>query len=218
MKKQIVWGVALAAIAAVLLAVVWQSFVSPDARPVASSPHDADQTAREGKSSPCVAVSSGSGQVLDREGIVDRAGANESNGGRVETVDQAEEERTAEEEKAVDEFDGLTDKWMKPSKTGVSMSDVDGFVKAFRKISKGRRDECIHRALNLIPDENVMLLTGVLMDRRMDKEIVKTVFTDILNRSDEVKKPILQEIFKDKTHPCCSDAEWIFEVTGEKPE
>ena len=25
-------------------------------------------------------------------------------------------------------------------------------------------------------------------------------------------------IAKDKTHPCCSDAEWIFEVTGEKPE
>lgn len=134
------------------------------------------------------------------------------------SLDERGEGSQTEAESSVDAFDGLTDKWLKPSKTGVSMSDVDGFVKAFRKVPKTRRNECIHRALNLIPDENVMLLTGVLMDRRMDKEIVKTVFADILNRSDEVKKPILQEILKDKTHPCRSDAEWIFEVTGEKPE
>lgn len=130
----------------------------------------------------------------------------------------AEEKREAEEEKRVNDFDGLTDKWMEPSPKGVSMADVDNFAKTFRKIPQARRDECIHRALNLIPDENVMLLAGVLMDKSIDKEIVETVYNDILNRSEDVKKPILQEIFKDKTHPCWADTAWILDVTGELPK
>ena len=129
-----------------------------------------------------------------------------------------EEKREAEEEKLVNDFDGLTDKWMKSSAKGVTMSDIDNFAKAFRKIPKARQDECIHRALNLIPDENVMLLAGVLMDKAMDKEIVEAVFNDVLNRDEDVKKPILQEIFKDKTHPCWADTAWILDVTGELPK
>ena len=138
---------------------------------------------------------------------------------RSEEEPQTEEEkREAEEEKLVNDFDDLTDKWMKSSAKGVTMSDIDNFAKAFRKIPKARQDECIHRALNLIPDENVMLLAGVLMDKTMDKEIVETVYNDILNRDEDVKKPILQQIFKDKTHPCWADTAWILDVTGELPK
>ena len=130
----------------------------------------------------------------------------------------AEEKREAEEEKLVEAFDNLTDKWMKPSAKGVAMADIDNFAKSFRKIPKERRDECIHRALNLVPDENVMLLVGVLMDKSVDKEIIETVYNDILNRDEDVKKPILQEIFKDKSHPCWADTAWILDVTGELPK
>ena len=129
-----------------------------------------------------------------------------------------EEKREAEEEKLVEAFDDLTDKWQEPSAKGVTMADIDNFAKSFRKIPKARQDECIHRALNLIPDENVMLLAGVLMDKSMDKEIVETVYNDVLNRDEDVKKPILQQIFKDKTHPCWADTAWILDVTGELPQ
>ena len=129
-----------------------------------------------------------------------------------------EEKREAEEEKIVNDFDDLTDKWQEPSAKGVTMADTDNFAQSFRKIPKARQDECIHRALNLIPDENVMLLAGVLMDKSMDKEIVETVFNDVLNRDEDVKKPILQEIFKDKSHPCWADTAWILDVTGELPK
>lgn len=113
-----------------------------------------------------------------------------------------EEKREAAEEKLVNDFDDLTDKWMKSSAKGVTMADIDNFAQSFRSVSKNRQDECVHRALNLIPDENVMLLAGILMDKTMDKKIVETVYNDILNRDEDVKKPILQQIFKDKTHPC----------------
>ena len=128
-----------------------------------------------------------------------------------------DEKREVEEEKRVNDFDNLTDKWMEPSPKGVTMDDIDNFSKSFRKIPKARQDECIHRALNLIPDENVMLLAGVLLDKTMDKEIVETVYNDILNRDENVKKPILQQIFKDKSHPCWADTAWILDVTGELP-
>jgi len=130
----------------------------------------------------------------------------------------AEERAEAEEEKLVDAFDALTDKWLEPSKKGVTMDDVNAFVKQFEKVPKDRKEECLQRALNLIPDENVMLLAGVLMDKTQDKELVELVFNDILNRDEGVKKPIMQQIFKDKTHPCWADTAWILDVTGEVPK
>ena len=129
-----------------------------------------------------------------------------------------EEKREAEEEKLVEAFDDLTDKWQEPSASGVTLADIDNFAKTFRKIPKARHDECVHRALNLIPDENVMLLAGILMDKSMDKEILETVYNDVLNRDEDVKKPILQEVFKDKDHPCWADTAWILDVTGELPK
>jgi len=129
-----------------------------------------------------------------------------------------EERREAEETRKVDEFDALTDRWMEPSGKGVSMNDVDTFVERFRSVPKARKRECLQRALNLVPDENVMLLAGILMDKTQDRELVELVFNDVLNRNEDVKKPILHQVFKDKEHPCWADTAWILDVTGELPK
>lgn len=129
-----------------------------------------------------------------------------------------DERREAEEEKLVDAFDALTDSWMESEeKKQVTMADIQKFCQQFRKIPKARQDECLHRALNLIPDENVMLLAGILMDKSFGADVLELVYNDILNRDEDVKKPILQEVFKDKTHPCWADTAWILDVTGELP-
>ena len=128
-----------------------------------------------------------------------------------------EEKAAAEEERLVEAFDNLTDKWMEPAKDGVTMQDIDTFVRQFKSVPADRKDECLHRALNLVPDENVMLLAGILLDKSLDKEMIELVYNDVLNRDEEVKKPILQEIFKDKEHPCWADTAWILDVTGELP-
>ena len=128
-----------------------------------------------------------------------------------------EERREQDEEKMVYAFDSLTDRWMAPAKDGVTMKDVDEFVAQFRKVPKARKDECLHRALNLVPDENVMLLAGILMDKSQEKELIETVYNDVLNRDEDVKQPILQQIFKDREHPCWADTAWILDVTGELP-
>lgn len=125
----------------------------------------------------------------------------------------AEERAEAEAEKLVDAFDAVTDTWQEPAAKGVTMEDVNAFVRQFDQVPKDRKEECLQRALNLIPDENVMLLVGVLMDTTQDKELIELVFNDILNRDDDVKMPILRQILKDKDHPCRSDAAWILDVT-----
>ncbi len=128
---------------------------------------------------------------------------------------QTEEERRQDaEEKLVEDFDALTDKWMEPVDDSVSMKDIDAFAERFRAVPKSRKEECLQRALNLIPDDNVMLLAGILMDKSQDKELIELVFNDVLNRAEDVKKPILEQIFKDKEHPCWADVAWIFDVTG----
>ena len=129
-----------------------------------------------------------------------------------------EEKAEAKADEQVEAFDALTDKWMEPKEgKAPTMDDIDEFVEQFRKLPADRKDECIHRALNLIPDENVMLLAGVLMDKGQDAETIDAVFSDILNRDESVKLPVLREVIKDTKHPCWKDAAWILDVTKQAP-
>ncbi len=130
-----------------------------------------------------------------------------------------EEKREEEEEKRVDEFDATVDKWMEANdERPVTMAEVDSFRDKFRRIPQGRKEECVQRALNLIPDENVMLLAGILFDKTQDKELLDLVYNDILNRDEDVKKPILAEIYKDKEHPNWADTAWILDTTDSLPD
>ena len=216
--KQMAWAVVSSALVVVLGSYVWRMSASSGTEPAASPSRGVARAEEPGRpASASLAKDESPARPAPRGG--DAAGAvigettEETSEPRTE-----EEKREAEEEKLVNAFDDPTDKWMEPASKGVTMTDVDAFAKAFRRIPKARRDECVHRALNLIPNENVMLLAGILMDKSMDKEIVETVYNDILNRDEDVKKPILQQIFKDKSHPCWADTAWILDVTGELPK
>ena len=97
------------------------------------------------------------------------------------------------------------------------MEEVKRFREDINKMPKTRKSECLHRALNLVPDENVMLLAGILFDKTQATEIREDGYSDILNRDEDVKKPILEHIYKDREHPCWADTAWILDVTGELP-
>ncbi len=131
------------------------------------------------------------------------------------TEDELREEA---EEKAVDSFDALVDRWMEKEGGETTMKDADEFVALFKSVPAARKEECLQRALNLVSDEHVLLLAGVLFDKSIDKELVELVFNDVLNRDESVKKLLLPMIYKDKTHPCWADTAWILDVTGETPK
>jgi len=125
-------------------------------------------------------------------------------------------DRSAAVERQVRAFAVETDRWVRPQE--VTVADIEAFGAKLKAVPQARRLECLRRALNLIPDANAALLAGVVLDKSQGREVVETTFRDIVNRSEEVKEPILKEIAKDKTHPCLSDVEWIYAVTGEKAE
>ena len=133
---------------------------------------------------------------------------------------ESEEDKRADMEEAlVEAFDNMTDRFTEVEEgKEISMEDVKRFREQFKRIPADRKEECLHRALNLLPDENVMLLAGILMDKEEKKELVELVFNDVLNRDESVKKVLLEEIYKDKTHPCWSDTAWILDVTGKGKE
>lgn len=205
MKKGVAFArtalVALAALGLIALALVWRGDVSTkgERRANAVGPVPiADRAAMRSPEPTKTAEDAAANRAAD------------------EIIDLTEEENAQiEEDERVDEFDSLTDDWCEPAKGEISLKDIDGFVAAFRRVPAARREDCIQRALNLIPDENIMLLAGVLMDKTLPREIIETVYGDILNRDESVKKPILLQILKDRSHPCYSDTAWILEVTGE---
>ena len=158
------------------------------------------------------------GKASAEDSDTDSEAAETSSSDETEEPKTPEELQEEEEEKKVEAFDSLTDKWMEKEGGEVSMKDMDDFVAAFKSVPDGRKDECLHRALNLVSDDHVLLLAGILFDKSIDKEYLELVFNDVLNRDEEVKKLILPKIFKDKTHPCWADTAWILDVTGELPK
>lgn len=198
-------------VAAVAIAVALLLLLGPDG---ATSPDDGS-SGKEGVE--VVAKDSPEGAAESREiSAEDDVDAGEPAGDDADDGDADEDEDP--DEKLVDAFDALVDSWMEPRDAGVSLADSDAFVAAFRKLPEERREECLQRALNLVPDDNVMLLAGILMDKSIDQELVELVFNDVLNRDEEVKMPILREIFKDKSHPCWADTAWILDVTDDLPK
>ena len=202
---------AVAAVVAVAL-VVW--FVG-SAGERAGYPHAAANAPR-GDERQADGNAEGRGQA--EEETDEESGDGESEMVGVEAEEKSEEElQEEEEEKKVDAFDSLTDKWMEKEGGEVTMKDMDAFVAAFKSVPDKRKDECLHRALNLVSDDHVLLLAGILFDKTVEKEYLELVFNDILNRDEGVKKLILPKIYKDKTHPCWADTAWILDGTGETP-
>ena len=158
--------------------------------------------------------------IEDDEALAEKAASKESEKDDEDVTEDPEDGESSPddlEEKLVDAFDALTDKWQEPAADKVTMDEVKKFREGLAKVPKSRKEECVQRALNLVPDENVMLLAGILFDKSQDREILELVYNDILNRDEDVKKPILREVFKDREHPCWADTAWILDVTGELP-
>lgn len=86
---------------------------------------------------------------------------------------------------------------------------------AFYNMDPEDRVDNMHHTLNLLPDDQFASLYAILFDKNIDPEILDDIFSDALNRSDEIKIPLMKELMKDEEHPCHEDAVRILEATGE---
>lgn len=111
------------------------------------------------------------------------------------------------------EFFSQLEKWSDSEKNKATEADAKEFIARFKSLPPAMQEENLNHALNLIPDANIILLSGLLFDKTIKPEFNELIFNDILNRDESIKLPIIRQVHKDRAHPCWSDAAWILDVT-----
>jgi len=135
-------------------------------------------------------------------------------GGEEDEGDGDDDEDLTPVERAVKEWEDLAEKLQEAE--FAADPRLPGKIKAaFDAVPPGEDREYAMRAMmNLISDGAVQALVPILMDASYGEDILDIIFDDILNRDDEIKYPILEEIAKNPEHPNFTDAAHILEVTA----
>ncbi|MFA6103248.1 MAG: hypothetical protein WCV67_08450 [Victivallaceae bacterium] len=89
---------------------------------------------------------------------------------------------------------------------------------AFDKLYKDDQFDGIHYGLNLLPDEQFPGLYGILYDKNEDPEVLDAIFSDALNRSEEIKMTVLKSLRKDREHPMFFESSRILDVIETEEE
>ena len=127
--------------------------------------------------------------------------------------DAGETPAEREERQNVESFYAAIEKWREPRAASPTPQEMSEFCAAFDKIPEERKIDEIHHAINLIPDENLLLLAAILFDKSQNKDVIDAIYSDILNRDDSVKMPVVEKIYQDREHPCWAEAAWLLDVT-----
>ena len=92
------------------------------------------------------------------------------------------------------------------------------FKEAFHRLDKADQMDGIQTALNLLPDEQFSLMYPILFDKAENADVLDEIFSDGLNRDEDIKVPMMKELYKDKEHPMFVEAARILDATGELDE
>jgi len=122
-----------------------------------------------------------------------------------------------ESEKAVEVWDAFVEKVAERTEVP-TVEEATRFKEEFRKLDAADRMDGIQNALNLLPDGQFSLVYPILFDKTESADILDEIFSDALNRDEEIKVPIMKEIYKDKEHPMFVEAARILDATGELDE
>lgn len=117
-------------------------------------------------------------------------------------------------ERAVAAWESLVDRVI--AQADVPAAEQAKRVKeAFDALDKQDQMDGIRRSLNLFQDEQFPSLYDILFDKAEDPEVLDAIFSDALNRPEELKNPLMKELVKDKEHPCFFESARILDVIGE---
>ena len=115
--------------------------------------------------------------------------------------------------KAVQEWEAQVDDWVREDNHESLASRGKKAKKAIAKVPESERQVAMQTLLNLLPDESFAMMEPILMDPKEDPELVDAVFSDMLNRPEEIKNGYLVKIAKMRNHPSFTDAAHICNVT-----
>jgi hypothetical protein len=100
--------------------------------------------------------------------------------------------------------------------TPVTVKEQEELRDLFSDLSPEAQIENIHHAMNLLPDETVEVVFGILFDTSQSPEVLNAIFHDVLNRDEAIKNPMMETIAKDKTHPMYVESARILDIVKEK--
>ena len=83
---------------------------------------------------------------------------------------------------------------------------VADFKAAFDKLSDEVKLENISHAQNLFTAASIDYLTVILFDTKEPKDVLSSIYYDLLNRPEELKMPIIRKLAADKNHPLSDEA------------
>ena len=129
-------------------------------------------------------------------------------------VAAVESKSSALREKAVEAWDTMIEK-VAERKEAPTAEQAAQFKEDFHKLDKEDQMSCVQNALNLIPDEQFALFYPILYDKSENADVLDEIFSDALNRDEEIKVPIMKELYKDKEHPMFVESARILDATGE---
>ena len=101
-------------------------------------------------------------------------------------------------------FDGLVKLQNEGNKP--TSNQIADFKAAFDKLSDEVKLENIPHAQNLFTDASIEYLTVILFDTKEPKDVLSSIYYDLLNRPEELKMPIIRKLAADKNHPLSEEA------------
>lgn len=125
-----------------------------------------------------------------------------------EEISETNEEPKFEAEINYEEWEEVFDGLVKLQNEGnkPSVKQVADFKAAFDKLSDEVKLENIPHAQNLFTDASIDYLTVILFDTKEPKDVLSSIYYDLLNRPEELKMPIIRKLAADKNHPLSEDA------------
>jgi len=129
----------------------------------------------------------------------------------------AAEERTEARTKAVEAWESFIDEVAERTAKPTAEQALQ-FKEAFHRLDKADQMDGIQTALNLLPDEQFSLMYPILFDKTENADVLDEIFSDGLNRDEDIKVPMMKELYKDKEHPMFVEAARILDATGELDE
>lgn len=120
-------------------------------------------------------------------------------------------------EKAVAAWETLVDQVIE-QKEAPAAEQAKKVKEAFDKLDKEDQMDGIHRSLNLFPDEQFPALYAILYDKTENPEVLDAIFSDALNRPEEIKMPLMRELRKDREHPMFFESARILDVVEPEEE
>jgi hypothetical protein len=122
--------------------------------------------------------------------------------------DSDNEQPKTELEIAYEEWEKVFDGLVKLQNEGnkPTSNQIADFKAAFDKLSDEVKLENIPHAQNLFTDASIEYLTVILFDTKEPKDVLSSIYYDLLNRPEELKMPIIRKLAADKNHPLSEEA------------